>query len=395
MLALDTLGLLGDSIAWGVGFETLSCAPQIRALGSFISYASGFPLLVVYSIYLLSFINEDRHELRRYAVLVGGLCADGFLLVIIAQITALNKHNPWHLSDYPWFFFFFLALPIVLTGGIILTFRKMLTNRKAITFLSYEVLVAATVVFDLAAGDITLAYIAAGYALLQIYVSVQIEYEKQQEERLMQQRISIMLSQIQPHFLYNVLTGIRALCRIDPEKAERALTDFTIYLRGNLNSIKNSSCIPFAQEMEHIRHYIELETMRFGEDLQVDIDTPVTHFELPPLTLEPIVENAVRHGVMQREKGGHIRIKTAEDGGDFLITVTDDGVGFDPETIDWTGGEHVGLQNARERLRSICGGELKIRSAPGEGTVATVVIPKKFAERLALEDREDAARRLA
>ena len=88
---------------------------------------------------------------------------------------------------------------------------------------------------------------------------MQIDYEKQQEEQLLQQRISIMLSQIQPHFLYNALTSIRALCRTDAHKAEQALTDFTRYLRGNLNSLSNTGCIPFLQELEHTKHYVDLE----------------------------------------------------------------------------------------------------------------------------------------
>lgn len=140
-----------------------------------------------------------------------------------------------------------LAMPMVVNIGIILNFRRMLTNRKAISFLFYELLVAAAVVVDTVIGEITLAHVVVAFCLIQIYITVQIEYEKQQEEQLLQQRISIMISQIQPHFLYNVLTSIRALCRIDAREAESALTDFTLYLRGNLDSLSNTGCIPFCR----------------------------------------------------------------------------------------------------------------------------------------------------
>lgn len=176
-----------------------------------------------------------------------GLSADGFLLVMISVITSHSQNAPWHLSDHPWLYFFFLAMPMVVNIGIILNFRRMLTNRKAISFLFYELLVAAAVVVDTVIGEITLAHVVVAFCLIQIYITVQIEYEKQQEEQLLQQRISIMISQIQPHFLYNVLTSIRALCRIDAREAESALTDFTLYLRGNLDSLSNTGCIPFCR----------------------------------------------------------------------------------------------------------------------------------------------------
>lgn len=376
MLAMVGAGMLGDICTWGVGLESFSWFPAVHAVGSFLRDAMGFPLLVVYSIYLLSYIKEDAEELTGYGWLVSGLCADGFFLVIINQITSRSETAPWYLWDMPWLFFFFLALPMAVNIGIIYSFRTMLTNRKAITFIFYELLVLSTVALDILLVKATFAYSVAVFSMIQIYVSVQIEYEKQQEERLIQQRVAIMLSQIQPHFLYNVLTSIRALCRIDPRQAETALVDFTNYLRANLNSLKDEQCVPFTRELEHTHHYTELEKMRYGQDLTVVYNTPVIQFSLPALTLEPIVENAVRHGVMQREQGGTVTITTAEDAQHYLITVADDGVGFDTTRIGQMGSIHVGLVNVRQRLESMCGGELTIRSQPDKGTVAVISIPK-------------------
>lgn len=377
MLALVTMGMLGDVFAWGLGLERLPCAPFLRWLGAFLRDATGFPLMVIYSIYLISYINENPQELKRYAYLVGGLCADGLLLVIISRITALSTTHPWHLWDYPWLFFFFLAMPMVVSFGIIFYFRRALTSQKTVAFLIYELVVLAAVVLDILIPEVTLAYSVTSFSLLRIYISVQLEYEKKQEDALVQQRISIMLSQIQPHFLYNVLTGIRTLCRIEPKKAEDALLDFTNYLRANLNSLTDASCIPFSQELAHTHHYLQLEKMRYGDDLSVDVDTPVTQFSLPALTLEPIVENAVRHGVMQRETGGSITIRSTEDAQHYLIIVTDNGVGFDTAALEQMDSRHVGLTNVRERLSSMCAGDLEIRSAPGEGTTVTISIPKQ------------------
>ena len=374
MLALISIGMLGDVFACGIGLEAFPWYDWAHSLGSFLRDAMGFPMLVVYSIYLLSYVKEDAEELVGYGWLVSGLCLDGLLLVLINQITSRSVHQYWDLWDWPWVFFFFLALPICVNIGIIYSFRKMLTNRKAITFIFYELLVLAAVAADILLEHATFAYVTASFSMLLIYVSVQIEYERQQEEKLVQQRISIMLSQIQPHFLYNVLTNIRVLCRIDPTQAETALLDFTSYLRANLNSLRDERCISFAQELEHTRHYLELEKMRYGEDLQVVFNTEVSNFSLPALTLEPIVENAVRHGVMQRESGGTVTIHTAQTPQFYLITVSDDGVGFDPTAP--RNPTHVGLDNVRERLCAMCGGELDVHSTPGRGTVVQLRIPK-------------------
>ena len=381
MLALNTLGLLSDVLYWGIGLEFLPFFPQIQEATYYISYASAFPLLIFYSTYLISYINENPKELQRYAVLVGGLSADGLLLVVISVFTAHIGTPIWRLQDHQWLYFFFLILPMVVVITIIWNFRKMLTNRKAISFLCYELLVAGAVVFDIILGEITLAHAVTAFCLLQIYITVQIDYEKQQEEQLVQQRISIMLSQIQPHFLYNALTSIRALCRTDARKAEQALTDFTRYLRGNLNALSTTGCVPFLNELEHTKYYVDLEKMRFGKDLTVLFNTPVTQFSLPPLTLEPIVENAVRHGVMQRRSGGTVMILTEEDEDAVQVCVVDDGVGFDVAKRSEQPGEHIGLWSVRERLAAICGGRIDVQSSPNRGTTVTLIIPKKRREK--------------
>ena len=321
MLAINTIGLLSDVIYWGIGLDFLPALPRLRETCYFVCYASAFPLLIFYSTYLISYINEDSKELQRYTVLMTGLSADGFLLVMISVITSHSQNAPWHLSDHPWLYFFFLAMPMVVNIGIILNFRRMLTNRKAISFLFYELLVAAAVVVDTVIGEITLAHVVVA------------------------------------------------------REAESALTDFTLYLRGNLDSLSNTGCIPFLQELQHTKHYVDLEKMRFGRDLTVLFNTPVTQFSLPPLTLEPIVENAVRHGVMQRLQGGTVIISTSETESDFVVTVSDDGIGFDAEQLA-AGGKHIGLWNVRERLAAVCGGHMEIESGIDKGTNVTMCIPK-------------------
>ncbi|MCL1941456.1 MAG: histidine kinase, partial [Synergistaceae bacterium] len=204
------------------------------------------------------------------------------------------------------------------------------------------------------------------------------------ENELLQNQISIMLSQIRPHFLYNALVAIQELCHIDPETASEAVGEFSNYLRGNLDSLSIKNTIPFEKELRHVETYLSLERKRFGEKLSVAYDVRARDFYLPALTLQPIVENAVRHGVTKREEGGSVKISTDEGETDSVITVTDDGVGFDTGSSHVVKrGEkilherlHVGIENVRSRLYSMCGGTLSVESSPGAGTTAVITIPK-------------------
>ena len=196
------------------------------------------------------------------------------------------------------------------------------------------------------------------------------------EKELEDSRIAIMLSQIKPHFLYNVLNTIFHLYRKEPETAQEAVSSFAEYLRCNMLSIEKSEPIPFAEEYQHIQTYLSLEQIRFRGKLDVIYDVEVTDFKLPPLTVEPLVENAVKHGVTKKRGGGSVTVSTHRTDEGVLITVADTGVGFDPNTYMEDGKPHVGIRNVRERLQNMVGGSLSITSTEN-GTVAVVTIPAK------------------
>ena len=196
------------------------------------------------------------------------------------------------------------------------------------------------------------------------------------EKELEDSRIAIMLSQIKPHFLYNVLNTIYHLYRKEPETAQEAVSSFAEYLRCNMLSIERNSPVPFSEEYRHIKTYLSLEQIRFRDKLNVVYDVRVTDFKLPPLTVEPLVENAVKHGVTKKRGGGTVTISTCKTENGVQITVADTGVGFEPENYMADGKPHVGIRNVRERLHNMVGGSLSITSSP-HGTVAVVTIPTK------------------
>lgn len=195
------------------------------------------------------------------------------------------------------------------------------------------------------------------------------------EAQLKESRISTMLSQIQPHFIYNTLGNIERLCIKNPEQASELVRNFSLYLRGNFSELDSITPIPFSQEINHVEYYVNIEKVRFP-DMTIDYRLECTDFVLPALTVQPLVENAIKHGLMRLESGGTVVIYSYETETHFCIEVTDNGVGFDT-TLPIDKKEHVGLYNIRERLREIVDGTLTVDSVVGTGTTATIRIPKE------------------
>ena len=210
--------------------------------------------------------------------------------------------------------------------------------------------------------------------LFYLWIRTQIikEYEK---DILAQQRMRIMVSQIQPHFLYNTIATISALCKTDPDKAVMVAEKFSFYLRRNLDSLSDENLISVEKELEHTRAYAEIEMVRF-ENIRIEYDIRDTGFLLPALTIQPIVENAIRHGVRAREEGV-VRVCTCLSGSFHEIVISDNGVGFDQSDMSSDNRTHIGIRNVRERIEKMCGGTLEIVSEPDHGTTVTILIPRR------------------
>ena len=192
---------------------------------------------------------------------------------------------------------------------------------------------------------------------------------------LTESRISTMMSQIRPHFIYNTLGSIEQLCKLDPPKAGDLVHNFAKYLRGNFGELDNPKPILMSQEMEHVHHYVSIENVRFP-DMTFTFEMNSDDFRIPALTVQPIVENAIKHGLMKLPRGGTIRVVSYETDTDYCISVVDDGAGFDTSVlIDER--KHLGLRNIRERLKVMVNGRLDIESTVGVGTKVLVTIPKE------------------
>ncbi|MGN0424814.1 MAG: sensor histidine kinase [Acetatifactor sp.] len=230
---------------------------------------------------------------------------------------------------------------------------------------------AAFLVYIICVGIVTMYRYSDQEQLL----AVQERQLAEQERCLTEQRIAALKSQIQPHFIYNTLGSIQQLCLEQPEKAAELTCNFSKYLRGNFSELDNDEPVPFSRELQHIKHYISIEQVRFP-DVTFTFDIQAENFFLPALSVQPLVENAIKHGIMGLESGGIVRLITYETDSHTVIRVEDNGVGFQTESLD-DGKVHVGLKNIRERLAVMCGGTLMVESSVGKGTVAEISIPKE------------------
>lgn len=283
-------------------------------------------------------------------------------------------------------FFPLLMVPpvLIMVVNLILLWQKRgsLSARQRTAFIVYIIVPLICMLLQsrlFGVHIICIGTVFSAMIMLTYFISDQMEKYRLQEAENAQYKIEILLAQIQPHFLFNSLTVIKYLCRQDPEKAEEAVSNFTSYLRHNMDSISADKPISFSEELDHVKAYLSLQKYRFGDELDVKYDLDVTDFRIPTLALLPLVENAVTYGVRRnRTRSGVVTIRTRDYPKHIEISVIDDGPGFVPDILpNDRERSHVGIKNVKERLARIAGGELRIDSSIGKGTTVTIILPKE------------------
>ena len=384
MTLSNALMALGDTQTWYVG--PLTQVQYVCAVvGNLVFYAMAVPIFLFFTGYIVAHLRRQTSVARGLFVPVVVL----FAVYLTGCVASL--WTGWFFSVTPEMgyvrgplFALSQAVPIALhafNAAVVVRYRRTLSRRELVGFLSYLLLPIVAEVVQITCFGIALMNTGIALALLLVFMNIQAERETlfaRREKELAVARADIMLSQVQPHFLYNVLAAIRELCVRDPRSASEAITEFSTYLRGNMASLTSREPIAFAQEMRHVRTYLSLEGRRFGSRLRTELDVRAEGFALPALSVQTLVENAVRHGLTRREEGGCVRVGSRDVGADgFVVEVSDDGVGFDPQApLPLDGRVHLGLANVRTRLEAACGGTLEVESAPGRGTTVRLRIPR-------------------
>lgn len=216
------------------------------------------------------------------------------------------------------------------------------------------------------------------FHLVKIAVTIPISYQnsikaKRLEGELKNNRVVLAMSQIRTHFIFNVLNAISGMCKYDPEKADETVVRFARYLRNNIDILEEDKLVSFEKALEHLEDFVILEQVRFEDKIRFTEHLEVKDFRLPSLILQPVVENSIKHGLLPKEEGGTIELCTRQEGSNILITITDDGVGYDTHTDGDKGS--VGLENVKFRLKYMVKGRLDLESRSGEGTKVTITIP--------------------
>lgn len=347
--------------------------PYMRTLVAIYGYCVR-PLVILLFFYIVG----EKHRYTPFWVLIG-INTAVYLSALFSEISFyISKDN--HFYRGPLGFTCYISSAVMLVYLVYLTYREYNQARRleslipAFNALLIIASVAVEYFIDPALRVVSYLTIAAVSATLFYYIWLHLRFVREHEQALMaEQRIQIMMSQIQPHFLYNTLSTIQALCRIDPQKAFEITERFGTYLRQNIDSLNQPSMIPINKELEHTRIYSEIESVRFPH-ITVEYDTPETDFSVPALTVQPLVENAIRHGVRICEKG-IVKVCTIKADGGYDIVVEDNGKGFEPSLVEEVDSTHIGLRNVRERIRKMCGGSLDIESEENIGTKITIHIP--------------------
>lgn len=201
----------------------------------------------------------------------------------------------------------------------------------------------------------------------------------EQEKALLQARMDALISQINPHFLFNTLNTISSLIRFDPDTARTVLLKLSNILRRRLKAQVHFA--PLQQELDFIDDYLDIEVVRFGRDkLQIrkEIDPETLDMVVPSMILQPLVENALRHGIAPKIDGGTITLRAQRGNGRLIVEVIDDGVGISEQRQTEVYESGIGISNVRERLKVVYGRDflLKIDSQPGKGTAIHFEIPE-------------------
>ena len=269
---------------------------------------------------------------------------------------------------------------MLIVSLLLVVLDKKLSIREKVAFSIYCVLPAVSIIVQNALPGYAIAYLTMFVSVEILFLFLNVEKNikiEEDEKKLKEANVKIMMSQIQPHFIYNTLSSISTLITINPKRAQQALDDFSDYLRMNFSSLTETRLIPFANELSHIKTYVGLEQLRFNERLKVIYDIQTLDFSVPPLSVQPIVENAIKHGVIKKEDGGTVKISTYETSNAYVVEVEDDGIGFDIDKVDFVSNEHIGLNNVRHRIISMCKGDIFFDSKKNQGTKVIISFYKE------------------
>lgn len=407
-------------IAIGVWVTNRSKMPLLL-VGSNTKYFLAYCSLMIESILILIYVAEKFKNKNRKLT---NTLIIGFTVFIIISLGVIQvlKFPTYRAVPLPYLLIFLSSMYLIYMlwqvsyGKDCANLSAFVVKSNRIEFVATVIMVVGVVIglfMDFILGNdklytdigalpkISLNAYAIGQLLVHIYRSYHsVEEREELQGKLHDSQMELMMGQIQPHFIFNTLSSIRTLVKIDPDTAYSMIYDFSNYLRANVDNVTNLDGISFASEVEHINSYVNIEKVRFGDRLNVEFDIKVNDFTVPPLSIQPLVENAIKHGVTKTVSGGTVTLRSYTEGKYNIVEVEDNGAGFTPErleeirqsltddgkqdydfesaTLTGNGSEKhksSGMRNIYLRLKEISDADLFIESQEGVGTKITVKFP--------------------
>ena len=377
LLGFVMVALVADIVSWtGEGHVELSIMTRVA---NTVASCSGQLAMMCFMEYLCQCLYKNSKAASVIVIIFRVFCALSLIYAIgnafFGYSFVVTPEGHYVHSESIMMVIIHLLFSIMSFISLILMslFATRSARSSALAFLIYTLFPIAGIIVDYTFHGISLTYVSIVISVLVIYADIYLARQRMIDE----QRNALMLSQINPHFTYNTLSTIAAMCDVSPKLAKSLTIDFSHYLRQNLETLTCERLIPFEKELEHVECYLKIEKARFREKLNVIYSTQSKDFLIPPLTVQPLVENAVKHGITKKAEGGTIKISTYATKKYNVIEIIDDGVGFDTEAVDNKKQTHVGLSNVESRVNRKCKGKLSVKSTVGVGTRVTIEIPRK------------------
>jgi len=298
-----------------------------------------------------------------------------FMTLFTDKIYYFTPDNIYHRGAYYQFLLIPPILIMIINAGVLIKNRKHLSVRQIKAMAVYILLPLICMIIQMLTYGVMIILVGASLAALYLFGSIlteQVERFVRQTEENADQKVQLLTLQMRPHFICNTLLSIYYLCGEDSKRAQKVVLDFTDYLQKNYMAMTKASMVKFNEELEHVKAYIAVEKVRYEDGLEMDIDTPDTDFMIPPLTLQPIVENCVKHGIDPTGKKLCISIRTERKEDNDIITVEDNGCSSDTGEHH---GTHIAIENIRKRLTLMCNGSFEIADREGGGKIVKIMIP--------------------
>lgn len=385
IIDIFTVGLLiSDILAIYYRGNTSQLGYYMVRIGNFFNFFFLYLMPIYFSFIielLFKRLDKGKKRISCARILTGIALITNFVNLIVPFVYDFDVQNRYYRKSGWYVNAALIMIAIIIIASLVWQHRKEIEKEMFwMLFIDILMPLIASVV-QLFVYGIAITNIAIGITQILLFMVMfryQEETIRKRDMELSEYNAKLMLTQVQPHFMLNTLSTIQYLCKTDSQAAIDTITDFAIYLRNNMEFASSTKMIPFEKELSHIEKYISIEQKRFGERIKVVYDIKESDFELPALSIQPLVENAVKHGISKKRGGGTIELSTIRCEDKICITIKDDGIGYDMNQPFSSDRVHMGLKIVTDRLKRMCNGQVKIESEKNKGTICEIEIPIEF-----------------